>query len=143
LRPTHRGRRDPLIAAFNSQEKVFQLHGYTFDLPRDAELLVTGEQVANQAFRIKQNIYGFQFHLEANLPLIKRWLKMPPHDKEIAQLYKGLSADDLWQESLHAVSRSQALSQTVFERFLDLVPKVHTRYQFVHRHFKLQPSLMA
>jgi GMP synthase (glutamine-hydrolysing) len=43
---------------------VYQAHYEGFDLPRGAELLMTGETYANQGFRYGANAYGLQFHPE-------------------------------------------------------------------------------
>jgi GMP synthase-like glutamine amidotransferase len=42
--------------------RVFQWHNDTFDLPKGAKLLYTGDVVKNQAFRFERAI-GLQFHL--------------------------------------------------------------------------------
>lgn len=47
-----------------------QWHGDTFSLPPDAQLLGSSEITPNQLFRIGANIYGFQFHLEFDLPTL-------------------------------------------------------------------------
>ena len=135
LNPTEFGRTDPLISALKSDEKIFQWHGYTFDLPEGAELLASGNGIKNQAFRIKPNVYGFQFHLEANLPLIQRWLKLPQHLEELGLDQAHQSVDRIWQETLSQIKRSLSLSQMVFQEFMELVPKVNEKHHFKHRHF--------
>ncbi|MEL6938264.1 MAG: type 1 glutamine amidotransferase [Cyanobacteria bacterium J06598_1] len=56
--------------------KIMQWHFDTFELPEQAELLMTNSTCKNQAFRIEQNIYGFQFHLEVTPKIIMSWLQM-------------------------------------------------------------------
>lgn len=60
----------------NSPERltVFQWHGDTFDIPSDATLLAGSVLFPNQAFRIGDNIYGLQFHLEVTQKMISRWI---------------------------------------------------------------------
>ncbi|RLI80226.1 type 1 glutamine amidotransferase [Archaeoglobales archaeon] len=53
---------------------VFQWHGDTFDLPRQAELLFEGDVVKNQGFRIGRMV-GLQFHLEVRRDTVEKWLK--------------------------------------------------------------------
>jgi GMP synthase-like glutamine amidotransferase len=43
---------------------VFHWHGETFDLPAGAVRLARSEVCENQAFQIKENVIGLQFHLE-------------------------------------------------------------------------------
>ena len=126
---------DPLISAWQSTEEVFQWHGFTFDLPAKAELLVSGEGVVNQAFRYNKNVYGFQFHLEASLPLIKRWLNLPQHLEELGLSQAQQRINSIWQQSLSRIERSLSLSEQVFSSFLDLLPKVNERHHFRHRMF--------
>ena len=60
----------------NSPERltVFQWHGDTFDIPSDATHLAGSVLFPNQAFRIGDNIYGLQFHLEVTQKMISRWI---------------------------------------------------------------------
>ena len=134
LAATEHGQQDPLIRHFQQQEFIFQWHGYTFDLPDTAQLLVTGDGCQNQAFKINNNIYGFQYHLEANLPLIQRWLRMPEHVKELS--HGSESAERIWNETLYRMERSLALSRAVFNEFLALLPPVKSMHQFYHREFR-------
>ena len=134
LSPTKIGTNDPLINVFTQKVKIFQWHAYTFDLPNEATLLVEGAQVTNQAFRIKDNIYGFQFHLEADLALIQRWLKLPQHLQELGLENAKKQVDSIWNDTLTHMERSLSLSQQVFTQFLELLPEVNKRHTFNHRH---------
>lgn len=49
---------------FPSECTVFHWHGETFDLPSGATPLARSEACEHQAFQIKQNVVGLQFHLE-------------------------------------------------------------------------------
>jgi len=59
---------------FPSRFEVFHWHGESFDLPKNAQLLVKGEVVTNQAFLIN-NALGVQFHPEVTIPIISTWAK--------------------------------------------------------------------
>ncbi|MEN8447204.1 MAG: gamma-glutamyl-gamma-aminobutyrate hydrolase family protein, partial [Cyanobacteria bacterium J06555_13] len=56
--------------------KLMQWHFDTFELPEQATLLLTNDVCQNQAFRIGNNVYGFQFHLEVTPEIVMSWLKM-------------------------------------------------------------------
>jgi len=135
LKATAEGQIDPVIGGFSGIEKIFQWHGYTFDLPEGANLLVKGEVVTNQAFKWGEKVYGFQFHLESNLPLINRWLNLPQHLQEIGPYNGHQKIENIWQETLKVIDQSLALSERVFSEFLSLVPQVKEKHRFVHRHF--------
>jgi len=56
------------------QAEVFQWHGDTFDLPKNAELIYEGEEVKNQCFVAKRAL-ALQFHIEMTLELIEKWVR--------------------------------------------------------------------
>jgi len=60
---TDAGKKDRLFKNFPGIFPVFHWHGDTFDIPQGAELLATGENCRNQAFRYKNSV-ALQFHLE-------------------------------------------------------------------------------
>ena len=53
---------------------IMEWHFDTFDLPDRAKLLMTGENCQNQAYRIGNNIYGFQCHFEVDRSILEGWL---------------------------------------------------------------------
>ncbi len=135
IKPTQDGQQDPLFKFFEQQEKIFQWHGYTFELPACAKLMAKGEDIRHQAFKINNNVYGFQFHLEANLPLIQRWLKLPQHLEELGLDQAQEKVEMIWKDTLYQMDRSLNLSRLVFSQFLDLLPKVKEKHTFIHRDF--------
>jgi GMP synthase-like glutamine amidotransferase len=56
---------------FPSTVEVFQWHGETFDLPKNALLIAKSEACKNQAFSLSDNVLGLQFHLEATMESVK------------------------------------------------------------------------
>jgi GMP synthase-like glutamine amidotransferase len=71
---TEQGKKDPFFRRFPPRFSVFQWHGETFGLPEEAILLATGQEYHHQAFRYKDSIYAFQFHLEMTEKMITAWL---------------------------------------------------------------------
>lgn len=133
MRLTKQGQTDKLAKLFSAQQHIFQWHGFTFDLPTDAIPLLNGDQVVNQAFKLNDNIYGFQFHLEADLPLINRWLELPAHQAELGLDNAKHRIKEIWRESEQQIERSLALSETIFGAFLDLLPSADNKHTFSHR----------
>jgi GMP synthase (glutamine-hydrolysing) len=74
VRPSPRAADDPLLAHYRNGDLVFQWHMDTFDLPAGAEILATGDAVANQAFRLGERAWGVQFHFEIDASEIDLWL---------------------------------------------------------------------
>ncbi len=80
---TSEGKKDPvfsrLIPNNSSSIKVFQWHEETFDLPNKAVKLASSDLYPVQAFRYRDTIYSFQFHIEVTDDMIYEWMK----DKQI------------------------------------------------------------
>jgi len=51
---------------------VFHWHNETFNLPPQATLLLKGDRINNQAFRLGSTV-GVQFHPEVTMEIISRW----------------------------------------------------------------------
>ena len=118
--PTNEGEKDPLISNLMQEEKIFQWHGDTFDLPKGAKLLASSPLCTNQAFRYGQNIYGFQFHLEVDKPMVERWLVVPENKKEIEDLNGKIDPEQIRTETPDYIIRLNELSNTVFGNFIEL-----------------------
>lgn len=65
----------PKVGDFWRKFKVLQWHGDTFDLPMGAILLARSEIYQNQAFRYKNSVYGFQFHIEVTKDMLLEWFE--------------------------------------------------------------------
>ena len=76
---------DRLLLALDKTEKIFQWHGETYDMPRSASYLAFSALCANHAFRYGENVYGFQFHMEVDEPMIQRWLRVPENHRAKSQ----------------------------------------------------------
>lgn len=64
---------DPVLAGLPEKFPIFQWHDDTFVLPGNAVRLAGNDVAENQAFRIGRAVYGFQFHFEADRPMVKDW----------------------------------------------------------------------
>jgi GMP synthase-like glutamine amidotransferase len=55
---------------------LMEFHEDSFDLPPEASLLVEGEHCINQCFKVGNASYGFQFHLEVDHTIVRKWIKL-------------------------------------------------------------------
>lgn len=117
---TEAGRRDRLFHHARETERIFQWHGDTFDVPSGAVRLARSTACENQAFRYGENVYGLQFHLEVNEPLIERWLRVPQHRRELEELKGRIDPEAIRAETPRSIGRSRALSDRVFGEFIEL-----------------------
>jgi len=64
---------------------VFQWHGDTFNIHKNAVRIATSDMYENQAqaFRYKDNVYALQFHIEVTPEMIRSWFENEEgHDVE-------------------------------------------------------------
>jgi GMP synthase (glutamine-hydrolysing) len=118
--PTKDAEGDPLLAEFQGTEKIFQWHGETFDLPRTSAHLAFSSLCANQAFRFGRNIYGLQFHLEVDEPMIERWLRVVENRREITSLGGKIDPAAIRRDTPLHLIRLQQLGNQVFGEFIRL-----------------------
>ena len=118
--PTEHGLADPLFRHFRGTEKIFQWHGDTFAIPHGAVHLATSPACANQAFRYGHNVYGLQFHLEVDEPMIHRWLQAPSNRRELAELAGVIDPEVIARDTPAHVPRSRELGDAVFGDFIRL-----------------------
>lgn len=72
---TDKGKADPLFRKLPDTFSFMEWHEDYFELPEEATLLASGTHCTNQAFRMKDNIYGFQFHPEVNECILNSWVE--------------------------------------------------------------------
>jgi GMP synthase (glutamine-hydrolysing) len=118
--PTTDASSDPLLTPLQKTEKIFQWHGETFDIPNSTRHLAFSSLCANQAFRYGTNVYGFQFHMEVDEPMIHRWLKVPENQKEISTLRGDHHIDQIYSETPQHMPRLGEISECVFSAFINL-----------------------
>ena len=117
IRPLPAAATDPLVSHYPDGEPVFQWHMDTFELPRGAELLVTGDGVANQAYRVGETTWATQFHFEIDVPELNLWVD------DVADTLEhdwGKSPQQLRDEAAIHHERHEELGREVFRRFADL-----------------------
>lgn len=77
------GARDPLMSAAGLNPRFYQWHYDTFSPPPGAKILAESSICPQQAFRMGDKAYGFQFHPEADSQLVDEWLQIEGTDEEI------------------------------------------------------------
>ena len=63
---TDAGRADPILGSPHPELTVLHWHRHSYTLPPNAVRLATSGSRTEQAFRVNDNVYGFQFHVEVN-----------------------------------------------------------------------------
>lgn len=117
---TEEGLKDPLLSHFQPREKIFQLHGDTFDIPTSAVQLAKSDVCNGQAFRYGDKVYGLQFHLEVDQPMIQRWLDNPRNYDEMFSTHQNFSKEQVGLETVDFLPHSMDLSRQTFEKFVGL-----------------------
>jgi GMP synthase-like glutamine amidotransferase len=106
--------RDRLHRGLVTPEIVFHWHGETFDLPSGAELLACSDACRHQAYRVGENVYGLQFHLEVTPEMIADWCEQDANCGDMREVVAPIDP--------HAnAERLKDLAALVFARWCDLV----------------------
>jgi GMP synthase (glutamine-hydrolysing) len=80
------GVKDPVVGAAGPKPTVYHWHLDTFYPPDGAVLLASSKACARQAYRIGENVYGFQFHPEADHQLVLEWLAAEGIEDDIEEV---------------------------------------------------------
>lgn len=128
LEPTTAAASDSVLRHLRGTRPVFQWHGYSFGLPDGAVHLARSERCERQAFRYGSQAYGFQFHLELDERLIRRWLNLPVMLAELERSGVAHDAVAIRRQTHELIDDSIALSHDVFGAFLDKLGTPAKRY---------------
>ena len=120
---TTEGTRDPVLEHFQPKEKLFQSHGDTFEIPKAAVHLAKSAICEGQAFRYGNQVYGFQFHLEIDAPIIEHWHEMPENIALFAKFPGKFPVKTIRENTKTYLPRSIDLSTEAFTRFLRVAGK--------------------
>lgn len=116
VRPTAAAAQDPLFEAWSPNERIFQLHQDTFEIPKGATHLAASDLYEGQAFRFGKNAYGLQFHLEVDEPMIRRWMTIPSN----SGFLRDFDAQTVLAETQTRIARSLELSAATFGAFIKI-----------------------
>lgn len=105
---------DPLLSDAAPGLALMQWHGDTFDLPESAVLLARREGCVNQAFRIGDTTYGFQFHLEVTEATTDHWIGLRAASQ-------GMDASALRAMThAEALPKAQDFARVAMRRWMEL-----------------------
>ena len=117
---TTAGESSPLLSHFKKTEKIFQMHGDTFDIPKSCEHLAQSKICPAQAFSYGSKVFGLQFHLEVDEAMILRWLNNPKNQKDILESQGKVSAEAMRADTNLYLQNSLKLSEQTFKKFVNL-----------------------
>ncbi|MCE5297345.1 MAG: type 1 glutamine amidotransferase [Methanoregulaceae archaeon] len=103
--------RDDFFPDLPGQFRVFQMHGETFEIPHEAELIFHGEKVCNQGICIG-SAAGLQFHIELTIGMIQEWVITRP-DREQSFILA---------QSRQYLPESRKICRIITDRFLSAAP---------------------
>ena len=110
---------EDLMRGWNEREWVFQAHQDQFDLPAGARHLVATASCPGQLFAFDQNVFGLQFHLEADQKMIHRWLRIAHNRSWIENSAGRINEATLIAETEKHIARSLELGKVTFESFIN------------------------
>jgi GMP synthase-like glutamine amidotransferase len=116
---TPEAKKDPIFAGLPPRLTVLHWHGDTFDLPKGAVHLARSERCENQAYRVRKNIYAFQFHIEATADMVRDWVK--PRDSQTYIRGAGEDPDKLLKETPDAYARLEPDARKVIGNLVGLL----------------------
>ena len=83
---------DPLFGPLPLSPDVLEWHHDEIDrLPPGATLLASNPSYPHQAYRVGAHVYGLQFHIEPDEPLIRQWAETDP----VGVAASGLDVDTI------------------------------------------------
>ncbi|QOC23558.1 gamma-glutamyl-gamma-aminobutyrate hydrolase family protein [Wenzhouxiangella sp. AB-CW3] len=127
LKPTNVTSHDPVLCPLEDRRPVYQWHHWGFDCPADSVSLAVSDQSGCQAFRHGERAWGFQFHLELDERLIRRWLTLPFYRKDLAAAGLRKTPEDLREATQQHLPQSLQLADQVFGNWLGLLESPRRR----------------
>lgn len=104
---------DPLFSLVDSNTKVFQWHGDTFDLPDGAVNLASSDLFPHQAFCLNENAHAIQFHLEVDETMVLDWVW--EYREEIKS--EGIDFQKIYKDTDEEIGNLNNLGNQIFTTF--------------------------
>ena len=119
VRPTPEASQDPLLSFLGDHEMVLQWHEDTHELPAGATLLIEGDRIPVQGYRIGDRAWGIQFHLEVDMWELDWWLDVSDTQVDLKARWGKSSAEIRAESGLHMIDQ-QKRGREIFRRFADV-----------------------
>lgn len=103
----------PILSGLNSAMNVFHWHEDTFDLPHNAQLLMSSKSCKNQAFLYNQRVLGLQFHLEMTEEGIKNIIT---HCKEDIAPSTSIQSEEEMLTSIGNIAPCKRILNSLLDR---------------------------
>jgi GMP synthase-like glutamine amidotransferase len=114
---------DPVFGPLPLSPDVLQWHHDEIDrLPPGATLLASSPAYPNQAFRVGRHVYGLQFHIEPDEPMIRRWAE----SDAVGVAATGLDAGTVRARAIAVLPDLAEVWEPFAGRFADLVRRQAT-----------------
>jgi GMP synthase (glutamine-hydrolysing) len=120
LRPLDAAKSDALVSHYADGEPAFQWHMDTFTLPEGSTLLVSGDGVPYQAYRVGDRTWGIQFHLEIDNAEIELWLDEYAKEGDLLAEW-GKTPEQVRDEARAALAHHERQGIETFGRFAEIV----------------------
>jgi GMP synthase-like glutamine amidotransferase len=116
VHPLPDAKEDPLFSFLGEDEFVMQWHEDTYELPPDATLLLAGDRVPVQAYRVGDVAWATQFHLEVDATELEWWLEIADAEIDIRAVW-GKSAEEIRTEAATRIRAQEERGREIFRRF--------------------------
>ncbi len=108
---------DPLLMGLARDQLVLHWHGDTFDLPHGSKHLSSNGVYENQAFRLGNAAWGFQFHFEVDDVAVKGFVEAFTDELQSA----GIASSDILAATPLALEVMVPLQTQITTRFAQFV----------------------
>ena len=119
VHPTPAASDDDLFGHLADGDMAFQWHMDTFELPPGAELLVRGDEIEHQAFRIGDRAWAAQFHFEVDGAELEHWLQAYGPEAQLLADW-GRSWADVREQTRAHLAAHEARGREIFRRFAEV-----------------------
>lgn len=133
LRPTPHTSADPLLGGLGVPHPIFQWHHWGFDCPAGSASIADSVESGCQAFRVEDHAWGFQFHLELDERLIRRWLTLPFYRDDLAASGLKKTPADIAVETARHLPDTLRLADEVFTNWLNQLDSPEQRVVLASR----------
>ena len=133
VHPTTQTPADPVLQAMTAPQPVFQWHHWGFDCPPSATAVAESPDSGCQAFRVREQAWGLQFHLELDQRLIHRWLSLPAYRAELAQASVATTVKRIEDDTARLLPQTLQLAEQVFGAWLDQLQQPEQRLVLTSR----------